>query len=344
MQRIIKMVAIAMLATLILGAGTAEAAYRYGKYQYGGTEKGFFLFAEIGMANPRNSDTVVATYEQADVDSGINFMVPVVPPWSDDPSGRLGFGYSWGSGHKIVASFWGFETDQQTAAEGPVEGRLHFAIGPPIPTGVTGEYEGTYGSPGFFDITSEISAMTADVAWIKELELDDPFKLEWSVGLRYASFEETMEGSYNTGFNMGSIRYSAAKSNEGEMIGLRTGIRGTFRISASFSLSGGLGFSFLDGELTASSTLAEGADLFGEPSNFSGFADDSRSGTIYDTDIAVSWHDSSDRFRVYLGWEQSVWNDIVTDLVRNFPGTTAPLMDRDSVTFSGYKLGFYFRF
>jgi hypothetical protein len=209
---------------------------------------------------------------------------------------------------------------------------------------VPGEYEGTYGSPGFYDITTEISAMTADLAWIKESELDESFNVEWSIGLRFAGFEETMEGSYNTGLNMGSIRYAAAKSNEGEMIGLRTGIKGTYRISGSISISGGLGFSFLDGELTASSALAEGADLLGEPSNFSGFVDDSRSGTIVDAEAAVSWHNSSDRFRVSLGWDQSMWNDIVTDLVRNFPGTTAPLKERDSVSFSGYKLGLYFRF
>jgi hypothetical protein len=157
MQRIIKMAAIAVLASLILGAGTSEAAYRYGKYRYGGTERGFFVFAEMGLANPRNSDTVVATFEQVDSIGGSNYLVPIVPPWSDDPAGKLGFGYSWGSGQKIVATFWGFQTDQQTAAEGPADGWLHFAIGPPIPTGVDGEYEGTHGSPGFFDITSEIS-------------------------------------------------------------------------------------------------------------------------------------------------------------------------------------------
>ena len=35
---------------------------------------------------------------------------------------------------------------------------------------------------------------------------------------------------------------------------------------------------------------------------------------------------------------------IAADLARNFPGTTAPLRERDSVAFSQYKVGLFFVF
>jgi hypothetical protein len=344
MQRILKNVAMGMLVCLMCAALPAEAQYRYGKYRSASNEQGLFVFAEVGLTNPRNADAVVATFEQTDSLGGQNLTYPIIPPWDDNPAGRIGIGYSWASGNKLVATFWGFQTDQSAAGPGPSEGRMYFAIGPPIPTAVPGVYEGTYGSPGYFDITTEITASTADLAWVKELEISDSLDLEWSLGLRYAIFEETMEGSYNTGLSMGSINYTAAKSNEGEMIGFRTGVRGSFFLTSQVSIGGAIAFSMLDGELTASSTLTEGENLVGGTTNFVGISDDSRSGTIVDFDAAVTWHNSSDRLRVSLGWEQSTWNDIATDLVRNSPGTAAPLADRDSVTFSGYKVGMFFRF
>jgi hypothetical protein len=344
MQRIFRIVAIGTVVCLICAALPAEAQYRYGKYQYSSAEQGWFVTAEIAMTNPRNADAVVATFEHLDGVGGQNATYPVIPPWSDDPAGRIGVGYSWATGNKVVVTLWGFQTDQSSSGVGPDGGRLHFAIGPPIPTDVAGVYEGTYGSPGFYDIMTEITARTADVAWVKELEISESLDLEWSLGLRYATFEETMEGSYNTGLSMGSVNYRAAKSNEGDMIGFRTSVRGSFFLSSQFSVSGALGFSMLDGELTASSVLTEGENLVGGTTNFAGITDDSRSGMIFDFDTALTWHSSSDRLRVSLGWEQSIWNDIATDLVRNFPGTTAPLAERESVTFSGYKLGVFFRF
>ena len=72
--------------------------------------------------------------------------------------------------------------------------------------------------------------------------------------------------------------------------------------------------------------------------------DDSRSGTIRDIELKGTWHLMNDRLRLSFGWDQSTWEAIAADLMRNFAGSTAPLRDRDAVIFSGYKLGVYFRF
>jgi len=145
---------------------------------------------------------------------------------------------------------------------------------------------------------------------------------------------------------LGQDSFAAAKSNEGEMFGVRARVRGSYRIGQRISLNAGLGFSFLDGELTADSQLTPTgtSNSATTPAARATFADDGRSGTIRDVDVFAAWHSSGDAFRVLLGWEQGVWDGIARDLVRNFPGTSAPLQERDSVTFSGYKLGLFLRF
>lgn len=349
-QPMFRIVALTAAALLAFGAGTAEAArYDYGRMGGQSTERGFYIFLEGGLANPRNADVVVATSELIeDFGGGTNSLRQILPVWNDDFAGRFALGYQWANGNKLQGTVWNYDGDQSAAGDGLTGGRLHYAVGPPIYTG--GEYVGTFGTPGYYEMTTKISAQTADLAWAREQEVSEAFRMELSVGLRWATFEETMEGFYDNVASVdpefGLVRYEATKSNEGDMIGARIAARGTYRFARQFSISSSLGFSYLDGELKASSLLSptgtENAPI--EPSGFAGVTDDGRSGDILDFDLVFGWHNSNDWLRFWLGWEQAVWNDIAADLVRNFPGTTAPLRERDSVTFSSYKLGVYVRF
>ena len=350
MKRTLRITAAAVLVLLIFGAGPAEARYNYGSRSTGGGgESGFILFLEGMLVNPRNTDTVVATSAQIqDFAGGINTVSEIVPGWQDESSGRIGFGYEWANGNKVVGSVWSFTTEQAATGNGPVGGQLYYAVGPPIYTG--GDYVGTTGSPGHYDMLSKIEAGLADVAFAHEHALSDSFRLEWTVGLRYASFEETMEGFYDdaasTDLTFGLVRYGASKSNKGEMIGARVGARGTYNLTQNFWFSSGLAFSLLDGEVTGTSMLTPTGLSNGpsEPSAFAGITESGRSGSILDFDVVAGWSIRGDSIRIWVGWDQSIWDGIATDLVRNFPGTIAPLRDRDSVVFSGYKLGVSFRF
>ena len=199
-----------------------------------------------------------------------------------------------------------------------------------------------------FDITTEVEARTADLAWGHNVSISEEFSMDLTVGLRFADFKETMDGSYGEvdEFDLGTGPVLASKSNQGEMFGLRLAARGSYRFSRSFSLTASLGFSMLDGELTASSSLIPQGTVGGDPilPNAISVKDDGRSGSIVDVDVALVWNSSSETVKVWLGWEQSTWEGIATDLVRNFPGTIAPLRDRDAVVFSGYKLGVWVGF
>ncbi len=344
-----RLLAITVLVLLVWGSGTAEAArYRYGRYA-AAEQAGFFVYVEGLLANPRNTDTVLVTHDGTqDFPGGVNFVTTVTPAWDDEFSGRLGFGYQWAAGSRIEVNAWGFQTQQRNTGDGPLGGSLHFAVGPPIFTG--GDYVGDVGTPGHYDIDAEITATTADVLWGHKQELGEAFTLDWTVGLRWARYEETLTGFYDevdsTSLGFGVDRWAADKSLEGDMIGARVGLRANYRFANSLSASGGLGFTLLDGEINGSSRLIPTgtSNSFTQPSSLATVNDDSRSGNQIEIDVRVNWHFAGDRFRVWAGWEQSIWNEIAVDVLRNFPGTSVSLAERDSVTFSAYKFGVFFSF
>ncbi len=297
-----------LLVALLACAGPAAAgSYNYGGGGYGGGEAGFLVLLEAGVAAPRNTDNVVAA-------SGPNV---IIPDWSEDLAGRIGLGYQFAGGNRLLVSFWSFETDQDATGVGAFE----FPIGP---------------TSGFgYDLTTEVKANTVDVSWTTGHALTEAFGMEWSMGLRFADFEDTTTGSYDT---TGGTR-AVDKSNEGTMVGARVAGRATYRLR-SFSAGAAVGLSLLDGEIEAGSSLSP------QPAGTSPLVltDDSRSGSILDVELRAAWHGSRDAVSIWVGWEEQVWEDIAADLARNLPDSAVIVRDRDSVTFSWAKAGVSFRF
>jgi hypothetical protein len=321
--------------SLLLADAVHAQRYDYGRVRGGRDAQttGFIVYLEALATNPRNTDNVVATTE----DVGAYF--PVIPVWDAEISGRLGGGYRWASGNILDVSVWGYSTDTQGIGFGPAGGVTHFSVGPAICS--VDPCAGANGSPGYHDITTEINASTLDFSFGRAVAMGEKATMEWYVGGRVATFEETLDGVY--GDSEFSDLYAAAKSNEATMFGVRAAVRGRYMFAKAFSVTGGVAFSALDGEIEASSGLTpiSGQGIAG---SYAALTDDSRSGTIRDLDLILSWHLLADGVRVYGGWEQSEWRDIAADLMRNLPGATVELRDRDSVTFSSYKLGVYLRF
>ena len=307
---------VGLVALIVLPLGSvavAQTRYNYGgKRSYGETEGGFVLSLEAGLANPRNTDNIVAAV-------GPNV---IIPQWDDEPAGRLGFGYRWSNGNIVSITVWSFEAEQDAADSLPSPA-FEFPIGP--------------ASGSSFAVETKVSAFTTDAAWGITHQVNESLSVEGSIGLRYASFEETTDGTYKLTPTGGTL--TVGKSLQGDMLGARLAGRGTYRLGA-FSASVGVGLSALDGELDARSSLTP------QPAGTVPvlLIDDSRSGSIQDLDVNAAWHSSDDRVTVWLGWEQQVWEDIAADLTRNLPGNDVPSRERDSVTFSWVKVGVSYRF
>lgn len=299
-----------VVAVALCGAtGVAQTRYDYGgggRYTSTG-DPGFLVFFEAGLANPRNTDNIVAA-------TGPNV---IIPEWDDELAGRFGLGYRFSNGHEVVASFWGFEAEQSEAMVGTFE----FPIGP---------------TEGFsFDLTTEVQARAAEASWIIPFDLTDSFRVEASAGLRYAGYEETTDGTYGT--SIGTV--DVYKSLEGTMLGVRLGGRATYSFGSWFT-SVGAGLSMLDGELEASTSLSPQPP--GAPPLH--LVDDSRSGTILELDVRGGWRAASDKLSLWVGWEQQEWQQIAADLARNLPGNDLISRSRDSVSFSWFKAGASYRF
>jgi hypothetical protein len=309
-RRLLPAALIVAIAALLGGTSHAQTRYDYGGGggRYASGDEGFLLQFEAGIANPRNTDNIVAA-------QGPNV---IIPEWDDEFAGRLGLGYRFAAGNTLLFTFWGFDTDQSAAATGSFE----FPIGPT--------------SGASFDVKTEVEAGTAEASWIVPHEVTDEFGMEWSLGLRYASYEETTGGVYD-GTVDGPL--DVAKSIESDMIGARAAARAIYR-RGSLSGSASVGLSFLSGEIKVSESLAP------QPAGTVPLElrDDSRSGTILELDVRGTWHHANERLSVWLGWEQQDWDDIAADLARNLPGNEVIARSRDSVTFSWMKAGVSYRF
>ena len=133
-RRVHRFVIVAVVVLLAWGLHTADAKYRYGQHT-SGKEAGFFVFGEGISVNPRNVDAIVATLETFEpYGGGVNSLIQVNPAWDNNFAGRLGVGYGWPNGNRVVFTVWGFSADQRAAGSGPGGGATYFAVGPPIRT------------------------------------------------------------------------------------------------------------------------------------------------------------------------------------------------------------------
>jgi hypothetical protein len=288
-------------------------------------EEGFFLLLDAGFATPQNTDEVVALVVDSSAGPGeVQDHEAILTDWDSDPAGRLEFGYRWPRGGRVSIAYWSFDHDEALSGDGPPGATMFFGIGPAI--FFQGASYGTLGEPGHFDIVADVEASSLEFRAGKRYEMGDALVIEGSAGLRFASFQETMSGFYDSRDSsdplFGDERYGAFKSNEGDMAGLQLAARASYAIREEISVNAGLAFSALQGDVTSRSNLLPvGAVNSGTlPASFFSLKDD-RSGTILDLDINVVWHPADDRYRVWVGWEHSSWNGIAADLARE---QTAP--------------------
>lgn len=312
-------------------------------------DDGFFLFLDAAYASPQNTDEVLATTQDL---IATQVLSTIRTDFGSDLAGRVGFGYKWKNGGSLSVQYWRFDTDERTQADGPAGGFMNFAIGPPSAyVGTSGYYGyyGTFGYPGSLDLTSKVKAETLDVTWGRDHNLTENLVLGWSVGLRYAKFEETITGSYDyfdvASGDTGYYTYGVDKTNKGTMTGFKAGLRVTRNFGEHFAVSSGLGFSFLKGKVESTSGLTPIGTLntFLSPS-FATASDHDRAGLIRDFDVGCYWRIAHDHFRVGVGWEQSSWDGVPSDLLRNSIGSSVNVADRDNVAFSAWKIGLYGRF
>ncbi len=342
MRRGVRLAALAIAAVTVIGVARASDK-----------DDGFFIFLDAAYASPQNTDEVLATTQ---LFGATQSESTIRTDFGNDFGGRLGFGYKWKGGGSLSVQYWKYDTDERTQADGPAGGFMNFAIGPASTYYVAGYpvgayyYRGTYGFPGSLDIESKVKAQTLDVIWGRDHDLTENLTLGWSLGLRYAKFEETITGTYDSyeAASAGYYSYDVRKHNKGTMAGFKAGLRVTRNFGKSFGVSSGLGFSFLKGKVESTSSRGYPVGSFGDENGLgvtlASSRDKDRSGLIRDFDVGCYWRIADDHFRVGVGWEQSSWDGVPHDLIRNTQGSLVNVPERNNVAFSGWKIGLYGRF
>ena len=333
----------------VLCAGTPLAAQSFGRYP-GDHRAGPFVFLDAALVTPTDLDQVVAYEIAAGADPQTSSTV--APAWGWTLAGRIGGGWRFASGARLAAGYWRFDDATSVSADGPSGGLMRFAIGPPVVD--DGTLAGSLGTPGSAQFEVSTVAELFDLDFGQESPIHEHLTMEWLIGLRYAAFEETYDGSYDlcasTGcseavdYAPGEIAYDAVKRNESSMFGLRAAVRARFKWTEDFRVAGGAALSLLTGTIEGSSGLTPaGALNASEPGTLLRLVED-RSGMIAEIDVGLEWEVVRDSLRLTAGWELARWDGVPYDVVRNPSGSLTPNRDRDTVSFSGPRVGLGFRF
>ncbi len=346
-------------ASILLAAGLLLAGPAAAYNGYAQEDEGFFIFLDAALTTPGNTDQVVAFSN--DLSGLTQGFTPLAMDWGSGVAGKFGVGYRWGAS-SISVSYWQFSDDESLRADGPNGGEMQWTIGPASYFNYYGVYYPiyTFATPGHVDFKAELDAATFDVDFKHAVPVGDLFDLEWSVGLRYATFEEKIEGVYDvcatTGcqgvyggppFNLlfGDARFDARKTNEGDMFGVKAGIGGTYFATDSLAIASQISFSVMTGEVESRSGLTPSGLVNSiDPPTLAVRTDDARTGNIGEIDVGLRWYLAGDRVWLSLGYRHAFWDDIAADLLRNTPGILTANRDRDKVTFSGPYLGLRWNF
>ncbi len=323
-----------------------------------GSEDGFFVFLDAAFVEAGNTDQVVA--EAQNLGGMVQTVDRLAIDWEANAAGALGFGYRWDQ-NTISVRYWQFDNDESMLADGTSGATVNFAIGPAsyyyFPS--YGYYQPVYyfGLPGSFDFQSNIQASTVDVTFAQTFEAGEYFDLEWSVGVRYASFEESITGLYDlcasTGcdapYSMsvlpGEITFDVLKITQSDMMGATIGLNGRYYFADWAALAGGFSYSLLTGDVESQSGLTPSGTFNGtDRPTLARRSEEGHGGSISDVWVGIDWLFIDDRLRFHTGLYYSNWDGIAEDLVRNTPGIEVFNPARDSVSFSGARASVQFQF
>ena len=319
--------------------------------------KGWYLAVEAASTTPGNVDTPLlasappyfATTGLVDLESNVTYT-----DFDSGLAGGVTFGYSWGSSGRLQVSYWSYSDDQDHAGfEAYYPNFNFFTVGP-----VGSFYYGVYYDVGF-NINQELEASTIDIEYKRPVEMESSnLTVMWGIGLRYAEFEDELEGQYVLDPGSGDYRFPVSREIESEgfgftgsvgvaydfpseIVGISSNLRVGFLVS---DVDAHHSFQDLDGyyattglKVTESSSMEDGVT------------------TTMDFDAGVVLH-AGEKLDFDLGWYFSIWTGMADvalsrrDLLyegcacESLVSPTIQGEDRERISFSGPKIRARFRF
>lgn len=328
----------AIAVLVLLAAPAARAADDH---------KGFYILADAALATPGNTNTAILSSGLEDGGQTGSFDSEVVwMDWDDDLAWNLGFGYSFGEKGRIQVSYWSYSGEADIDGTGPDNNNYSwFNIGPVASVGYS-----FYETPFDYDFNQEIDATALDIDFLRTTHLNSPVTVDWGVGLRILSFEDSVEGSY---VDDSGNRFPASRLIESDGFGFSGTLGVGYDFNNRFGVSTGMKVGFVVSDVDAETEVTD-QDGYYHTAGFTHTAavDGMDDEVAFTLDFNASLNiQIVDAFHIDVGWFFTQWTDMPeNNLGREVFGTDDQAgmrlngEGRDRITWSGPRIAGVWKF
>ena len=322
--------------------------------------EGWFIDVDFALATPGNTNTPLLASAPADealccagstsFTNDIEWM-----EWDDDAAYTLGFGYSWGEKGTLRVSYWTYEDTADSSGFAPsyyYAGGYNFnwfTVGPTNSWGYTFYYDMGW------EFDQEIEATTIDIEYTRTKASSNPLALTYGVGVRYASFEEELEGRYTAdplGAASGPWLFPAQRSTEGDGVGFTASVGALYDFTDYIGISTGIRVGFLTAEVESEHQIIDQDGYYNLTGTVWSEESETEDEVANTLDFTVDVNFSAGAYLdIGVGYFYSTWSDLGQfQLGRSINGTDdqAGLRingeNRDRVSWSGPRVSLKWKF
>ena len=293
-------------------------------------DEGFFVSLEAKFVKPSNlgSGYVIVSPEYGYEPKGVLRSVEM----SESFAPEISFGQQRSSGSGWMFSYWSFDDDDADSVTSPEGGSLF---------DILYHADSAYGYfEGAARAAVDVEATTADLVYFRHIGDGEDFHLTWTLGFRYASYEQALDVDYIYG--EGSDMWTVQLGNDTDGFGVVTGLQGSVAVGGSMRLEGGVTYAFLDGSTSATNLQYEEDDLDDPDADVS--RDEDRGIAMLELEAALVWQ-LSDAVDIRLGYVASQWDNVIGfDLFPDDVHEGFVQSDVKDVSWNGFSLGMKYTF
>jgi hypothetical protein len=292
----------------------------------------FFIGVEARFLQPSGlpADFVLVDPDSDDDPEGVVQSVE----FSNEVSPRIVLGWSGDDDSSLALSWWSYDEQETASASAADPMELWTVLYHPRTAFF--DFEGTAVA------TAGVDATVIDLTYSRPAHEGDRFAMRWMAGLRQADLDFGLDVTYSETVSINESQ-TVALTSEAEGIGITGGLNGYLTLADDWFVAGGVQYSFLTGEVEASTFMFNSIDGIAAP-NADVVGEEDRVIGIFDLQCSVVWHPIEDWY-FWLGYEFSQWSNVVDTQL--FPDDWGPgflQTDSTDVTWDGFKLGAGYRF
>lgn len=274
--------------------------------------EGWYAELDVALATPGNTNTPAQANGPSDAAQGgssdLSNSVDWID-WEDDPTVSGTIGYSFGSKGKLQVTFWSYDDSAASSGKSSDYPNYNwFTIGPAASWGYSFYYPMSWG------FTQEIQAETIDLEYKRTLIGKERGRVAWGIGARFASFEETVSGSYVIPdfFIPGNqFRFPASRTIDSDGFGFTGSIGGSYDFVKSFGIGSNLRVGFLTSDIDMDHEIVDMDGYYATPGvrHSESVTTEDQVATTFDFQFDLVFH-AGRYLDIDAGWFYTTWSEL----------------------------------